>query len=298
MEARRSTSNPIPRKINEVFAALERQEFGIEGEFSFLKIPFLYLVSKFRIGPLEARRALQAMSEPGLFDQMSPFLKVLTQKAYDLVLTARVPLPTETTTQLIEGFETHAKDLSLRQWWLVLTALPGRMIWGAVVGIVALGLVPILFGFGSKLADLHRTTAIRTLPSELAVTSIEEAGPELPLNALLLVRALQDESSVRGKHTLQVVVKVAPFTNLTPPFAVEVSHADRPILNVLAFSQPPNTNTQLFTVLPVQRDSGRFRAILPAQEIGQRVCFVLILECGQGEDVGSVGRGVILRPLQ
>ncbi len=98
IEARRNNPNPIPRKINEVFAALGRQEFGIDGEFCFLKIPFLRLAGKLRLGPSEARKAIHAMSEPELFDQMSPFLKLLTQKAYDFILTERQPLATETTT--------------------------------------------------------------------------------------------------------------------------------------------------------------------------------------------------------
>src|SRR5690606_17755786 len=70
IEVRRRTSNPVPRKINEVFAALERQEYGIDGELGFLKIPFLRLIGKLRLGPVEAQRALKDMSAPGLFHQM------------------------------------------------------------------------------------------------------------------------------------------------------------------------------------------------------------------------------------
>lgn len=54
MEVRRKNANPVPRKVDEVFAALDRQEFGIDGEFGFLKIPFLYLVGRLRVGPAEA----------------------------------------------------------------------------------------------------------------------------------------------------------------------------------------------------------------------------------------------------
>src|SRR3972149_3180510 len=115
IEVRRSNPNPLPRKINDVFAALERQEFGIDGEFCFLKL--------------------------------------LTQKAYDVVLTERQPLAMETTTQLIEGFEVHAKDLSLRQWWRVVTALPGRMILALVVVIVGAGVIPVLICVGEGLVE-------------------------------------------------------------------------------------------------------------------------------------------------
>jgi len=75
IEARRQNPNPIPQKINEVFAALDRGEFGIDGQFGFLKIPFLHLAGKLRLGPPEARKAIEAMSAPGLLEQISPFLK-------------------------------------------------------------------------------------------------------------------------------------------------------------------------------------------------------------------------------
>lgn len=166
VEARRNNPNPIPRKINEVFAALERQEFGIDGEFCFLKIPFLRLAGKLRLGPSEASRAMRAMSEPGLFDQMSPFLQFLTQKAFDLVLTERQPLATETTMQLIDGFEAHAKDLSLRQWWRIVTALPGRMIWALVAVVVGAGLIPVLIGVGKGFVESHNSEEVRTRPQQ------------------------------------------------------------------------------------------------------------------------------------
>jgi len=161
IEARRNNPNPIPRKINEVFAALERQEFGIDGEFCFLKIPFLRLAGKLRLGPSEAGRAMRAMSEPGLFDQLTPFLQLLMQKAYDLVLTERQPLATETTTQLIEGFETHAKDLSLRQWGRVVAALPGRLILALIAVVAGAGVIPVLIGVGKGLVESRSSTEVQ-----------------------------------------------------------------------------------------------------------------------------------------
>jgi len=102
IEVRGNNPNPIPRKINEIFGALDRQEFGMDGELCFLKIPFLRLLGKLRLTGPAARKALQEMSEPKLFEQLSPFMKLLALKAYDLVLTERQPIATETTTQLIQ----------------------------------------------------------------------------------------------------------------------------------------------------------------------------------------------------
>jgi len=297
IEVRRSNPNPLPRKINDVFAALERQEFGIDGEFCFLKIPFLRLAGKLRLGPSEAQRALKSMSAPGLFDQMSPFLKLLTQKAYDVVLTERQPLAMETTTQLIEGFEVHAKDLSLRQWWRVVTALPGRMILALVVVIVGAGVIPVLIGVGKGLVESYKTEEARSRPTAIAVVGIREPGPDLPVEALLLAKTLPRSSSVPGKRHLLVTIEGAPFATATPSFVVEVSHPEKPIRNAFAFTQAATEGVRPFTVVPVQRDAGRFRTILPDQSIGQRLFLVLEFEADVNEDVQSVGRRVVLRPL-
>lgn len=298
IEVRRKNPNPIPQKINEVFAALERQEFGIDGEFCFLKIPFLHLAGKLRLGPSEAMKALGAMSEHQAFDQLSPFLKLLTQKAYDLVLTERQPLATETTTQLIEGFETHARNLSLRQWWQVVVALPGRMILALICGFVALGLVPVLIGAGKSLIESYYSEERRSRPSGIDIVGVRETGPDLPDEVLILAKMMSRLTDTPGKSSLLVSVEGAPFDTATPAFVVEVSHPEKPIINGVAFSQPANGSIRPFTIVPVQRDGGRFRAILPEQPIGQRLFFVLEFEAAADEDAQSLGRDIMLRPLQ
>jgi hypothetical protein len=298
IEVRGNNPNPIPRKINEIFGALDRQEFGMDGELFFLKIPFLHLSGKLRLDGPAARKALQEMSDPKLFEQLSPFMKLLTLKAYDLVLTERQPMATETTTQLIEGFEAHAKNLSMRQWLRVVTALPGRLIL-AIVGIVlGLGLIPVLFGFGKQLADNWKPNEIRIRPSTITVARLHDSSSGLPSEALALARTLLPQTNAPGGRHLLITVEGDPFPNATPPFVVEVSHAQKPILNAFAFTHSPGEASSSFTIVPVQRDAGRFRAVLPEQAKGQAICFVLAVEGQPSEEVSGVGRGIILRPLQ
>jgi hypothetical protein len=295
MEVRRKNANPVPRKINEVFAALDREEFGFEGEFGFLKIPFLHLVGKLRVGPAEAKKALQEMSAPGLFDQMSPFLKLLTRKAHDLVLLERQPVPTETAAQLIEGIEAHAKNLSLRNWWRIFTALPGRFIWGLVLVVVAV--VPILFGVGKGIVDAYYPKEARSRPATIAVTGVREPGPELPAEALIVAKALPQPAGT-GKRSIVVSVQAAPFLTATPAFVIEASHPTKSIRNAFAFVLGAPDGEQGFTVVPVQRDGGRFRALLPQQSKGRILNFVLEMEVEATEESNSVGKEVVLRPLE
>jgi hypothetical protein len=297
IEARRKNPNSLPRKINEVFAALYREEFGLDGEFGFLKIPFLHLVGKLRVGPTEAKKAMQSMSVPGLLDQLSPFLKLLTMKAYDLVLLERQPLPTETTAQLIEGFEAHAKDLSLSTWWRVLTALPGRFIWAMILGIVGLGLIPFLFGVGKGLVETFASKEVRVRPEAMTVTDSREPGPELPMEALMLANALPQPVGP-GKRSHLISVHASTFDTPTPAFVVEVSHPSKPIRSAFAFVQSHDDGPGVFTIVPVQRDGGRFRALLPPQPQGTTINFVLDIEAEITEDVNTVRQGIVLRSLQ
>lgn len=292
--ARHRNANPVPRKINEVFSALERGEFRIEGEYCFLKIPFLQVTGKLHLEAADAQRALTEMSQAGLFDQMSPLIKILTQNAYDLVLTERQPLPTETALQLIEGFETHAKELSLGQWWRVITALPGRTFIAAIVIIIAI--VPFLFGFGVEFERSIKPEP-RTRPSTLPITTVGEVGPELPSEALALANSLPRTTLSPDRHRLLISISTEPFARPTPPFVVEASHPEKPIKAAFAFVQTAG-GARTFTVVPIEHDGGRVRAVLPEEPSGARLWFVLEFEAASNEDAVSIGRGVGLRALQ
>lgn len=299
IEARRENPNRLPQKINEVFSAIERGEFGIDGEFGFLKIPFLHVLGKFSLGPAEARKAIQAMSTPGLLGQMSPFLKLLTQKAYDLILIERQPRAIETTTVLIKALEAHAKDLSPRDWWRVFTALPGRVILTLLIAFAGLGLIPVLVGVGKGLVQPDETQPARIRPAEISVTAISEPGPHLPVEILLLAKAMSPSAAGSTNRSILIEVQAKPFANATPSFVVEASHPGKPIKNAIAFTSAAAIHPgSSFTVLPVQRDAGRVRAILPELAPDTRMFWILEFGAGPTDDAKTIGSQVLLRSLQ
>jgi hypothetical protein len=110
------------------------------------------------------------------------------------------------------------------------------------------------------------------------VIRIHDPNAELPTEALMLIKALSLSGSSSGKRILQIVVKGASFSSASPAFVVEVSHPEKPIRNAFAFTESAQDGLRPFTIVPVQRDAGRFRAILSEQPIGQRFCFVLEFE--------------------
>ena len=229
-------------------------------------------------------------------DQMSPFLKLLTVKAHDLVLLERQPLPMETATQLIEGFEAHAMELSLRHWWRVVVALPGRFIFGLVAMILGLGFIPLLFGVGRGLVGSYFTLEARKRPTAIVVSGVRKAGSELPREILTIASALA-QAGGRESRSVVLAVKAAPFASATPAFVIEASHPSRPIRYAFALVRPSNDELGEFAVVPVQRDGGRFRALLPPQPAGQCITFFLVVDAEGEDDAMVVGREVVLRPL-
>lgn len=294
INVRRQNPNPVPQKINEVFAALERREFGIDGELGFLKIPFLQLAGKLDIGPEEAQRALAALSQPNLLTDFPPFLRLLALRAHDLVLTHRRPIATETAKDLIEGFEQHGRNLSLTQWMRVAASLPGKIIWSVVCLIFGILVSPILFGFGREAyrnyqehhARLHR-------PEEVQVSAVKIVGPELPAE----VRAIAETLKSEAPQPPQIVIETTPFERAGPKFVIEVSHPSLSIKRALAFLERPASGTHPFTIVPVDTDGSRFRALLPAVSAGERVSFILQFAGDSKLNSELEGKRIILRPL-
>jgi hypothetical protein len=297
LEVRRQNRNPVPQKINEIFGALERGEFGIDGEFGFFKIPFLHLLGKLKLNPADARKAIQGMSSPSLLEQLSPFLRLLAQRAHDLVLIERQPVATETAAQLLEGLETHAKDFSLHHWWRVITALPGRVLIALCAALLGLGLFPVLVGVGKGLVESQKAQT-RVRPSVLAAATFQEPSADLPPEILRLVGMLEQTNVPSSKRQIIVQVETQPFAAPTTSFIVEVSHPDKSIEKALAFTEAVTEGVRSVTIVPMQHEGGRFRAMVSEQPTGQRLVFILQFEGDRTETVQSLGKSIVMRPLQ
>jgi hypothetical protein len=274
---------------------LDREEFGVDGEFGFLKIPFLKLIGRLSLGTTEARKAIEAMSSPGLLEEMSLFLKMLTVKAYDLILLERQPIPTETVGQLIEGFEKHAKEFSLRQWWRVVTALPAKALLSFAAAIVSLSLSPLLFELSKEVMERSFPPTPGTRPETMTVSRSREADSNLPKEALFLAKGLAHPTGTE-RQSLIIVVQADAFATPTPAFVVEVSHPERPIRDAFAFVST-EARSKEFTVVPVQRDGGRFRALLSPQAKGKILSFVVEVEGDKTDDAITIGKSIMFRPL-
>lgn len=296
IDARRHTPNSLPQKINEVFAALYRNEFGIDGELAFLKVPFLHLTGRLKIRPSDAEKVLKGVSDIGLWNQLSPFLRLLAQKAHDLVLISRVPQVAETSEELIEGFKKHASSLSLQQWWNLLWSLPGKLVVSFVSAAFGLGLIVVLLGFGKELAKRELKFGLKR-PDIISVTNVSSTTSNLPTAAAVLQTNLQNVQGTPGQRVLTFTLTCESFSVPTPSFVIEVSHPEKPILNAVAFTQEANTGERPFIVIPVQKDAGRYRLVLPQLEAGSQLVVLVNIEIGPNETADSIKSRFVLRSL-
>ena len=298
IEARRHTRNSLPQKINEIFAALSRQEFSMDGELAFLKVPFLHLVGNLKIGSEEAGKILTGVSDARLWDQLSPFLRLLAQKAHDLALTSRTPKIAETSEELVEGFKRHASNLTIGQWRSLVWSLPAKLLVYIVSVVIGLGLVVVLFGFGRELAVNGFTDeGNRERPNQVSIEGVSTTPPSLPAEAAILKSFLQNIPATPGKNILTLTLTCDPFLDSTSSFVIEVSHSEKVIQNAIAFTQETDTGERPFTVIPVQKDSGQFRIILPPLEKGDQLVILVNIEVGPKEAEDTLKRRFVLRSM-
>lgn len=296
LEVRTANVNPIPRRINEVFRAIFRQEYGIEGEYGFLKIPFLHLIGKLRIEDSDAKKALTAFSRPHLLDSFSPFFKILTMKAYDLTLSERQPDSIEGTAQLIEKLIEHGNKLSFSNWFKVLCAIPGRVIILIILGLASLVSLPVLVGVGKGFFDLYRNNSSRHRPDELPIAAVRDTGTKIFPEAAILVQSLEQPIDSPEKKSIILIIEVKPFSTATPQFVVEASHLDTPIRAGLGFLKSRMKDDHSFTIIPVTKGNGTIRAIIPEQQSGTTLLLALEIEASLEDTAESAASRLILRP--
>lgn len=297
IDARRHTSNSLPQKINEVFAALYREEFGIDGELAFLKVPFLHLIGELHIGPRDAEKVLKQVADIELWNQLSPFLRLLTQKAHDLVLISRAPQVAETFEELIEGLKHRASNLTIRQWWSVIWSLPGKLLLSVMSIVLGSGIIIVLLGIGNGIAE-KILSAKRERPDRVTIAEISTNPSDLPVEVSILGTVLESVPVATEKRSINVALTCDPFPGPTTSFVVEVSHPEKPIRRAVAFIQDKSVGERPYTIAPVQKEDGRYRLLLPELEANSQLAVLLNVEIDAKEDLDALKRRFVLRTLQ
>lgn len=295
LAARDRNTNPIPRRVNEIYRALCRGEYGMDGQLAFIKIPFLSLSGKLKLTPAAAEKAYIELTQPDLLSQLSPFLQILALRAYDLVLFQRKPQLFEQYDELIVAIEQMKDKASVRDAFRLLAAMPYKWVI-ALLSIVLLAL-SFFFGLGqSAWACTHDAPTMRAYPKSLYVASASLAVNSRSNIIQALNLRIQSEFDVEKQATV-IVLESNQFGERTPKFSVELSTNAGTIRKVYALLVQPNDGDWLETVLPVQMNAFGTRALLPPTDPESKIVFVAAIQLTQAADLDQIRALTSLRLL-
>lgn len=291
--------NPEPQKVNDIFKAIERDEYGMVGEYCFLKIPFLCLLGQLDLKNEEARRAYEELGTPGVFQRLTPFLQLLALRAHDLILFERKPTSFENFDQIVEVIERDHKSLNLRQVGRLIaaTSLKGWM----VIGAIAFPLIVAIFGFGYRLGqnwiEMDRP---RERPNALGIVSCVDVGTTQNASLTEVAGAMQAQHKVVDAKDKFVVfvIQCTSFERMTPAFTVELSHASHPIVAVDAFLHNSGDSQEEIMFIATQRRDGIFRALVPKAGQGGELIFLALVEVPTNNDKAVLQSGFLVRSLE
>jgi hypothetical protein len=285
IEVRRNNPNPFPQKINEIFSALYRQDFAISGELAFLKIPFLHLIGHTYINTFEAKSVFQTLSKPGILNQLSPFFKVLTVKAYDIILFDRTQFKVETTEQLISLVEQGIDNLKLKDLWKITLSLPIKIIASmfAIIGSISISICAGIIWIKSEYSEY-----IARDSSDIKILNVDQNIANLPGDVIRFL------PPVTNKNNL-VIIRSNITTTDKKSFVVELSYGNASVIEIFSFVQNQLIGARPFTVIPIQKDGVRYRAFVPDIKSESQLVFVVLLDKTPSKDVGLVFDNFILK---
>lgn len=117
LDCRRSMVNPSTQRLNEVFDAIHRGEFAMEGEYAFVKCVFRDLTEQWAPSEVDSSKLYQRLITPGCLHDLNPFLQLVALRAFDLVLIHRAPRDPafQNWEDIITQLQEDGTKLSLRQ---------------------------------------------------------------------------------------------------------------------------------------------------------------------------------------
>lgn len=294
LAARDRNTNPVPKRVAEVFRAIQRREYSLEGEFAFIKIPFLDLVDQLSLSNEAAGKVHAELTQRGNLKELSPFLQVLATRAFDLILFQRKPKHYDGFDDLVQGIEKLKDRASVRQALALLWALPYK--WALAIPFVLAALI----GYGGKAYTFSHSAPISlTRPSTLNVLSSSDAS----LHQFLGVRALAAQGlrtnaiARVGEHLTTVAIETSKFQQPTSKFSVEILLSNAKIADAAVLLIQPSDGGHTQTILPVQQRGGAVRAFVPPSDTGAFIIFVMQLRTTLPVDVQKEFSAATVRTL-
>jgi hypothetical protein len=293
LTARERNTNAQPKRVNEVFRALSRGDFGMESPFSFIKLSLLQLADKLALTNDAAQRVHHELTQAGMFISLSPFLQILALRAYDLILFARRPQPYENFEKLIQAVEIFKDGASVGQAFKLLWALPFKWWLGAFS--LAVVVIAFFFGFGQRASERNREAA-RERPTALQIVTHADAASH-PLTAVRAVARQALSGRPAGESITAVALETSRLRAPAPKFSVEASAALATITEAQAWLVHSTDGGATQTFLPLQLYPQGVRAFLGGAEPEDYLVLVLVFRTPRPLSPDALAAAVTLRVL-
>jgi hypothetical protein len=137
LTARESNRNPVAVKTNQAFRSLYRSEFSLEGEYAFIKVVFLDLIYHLQLTHIRGVPIYESLTSTGILSELSPFLKLLAVRSFDLLVSATAPTEENAYEELIEAIHRLSPNWTLRETAKLVWALPVKRAFVLATAIVA-----------------------------------------------------------------------------------------------------------------------------------------------------------------
>jgi hypothetical protein len=292
--ARDRNANAVPRRVTNVYRALHRREYGFEGEFSFIKIAFLSLIGELRLTSDNALKVFAELTRPELYNGLSPFLKLLAFRAYDLILFQRHPKPFEDFDELVLGIDKLRANLKLGQACRLLWSLP--YMWLLALILLIFSITPYFFGLGQR-KPLTLTGVQHPDHIEIGKVYSSDKHPSVGVR-ISAAHAYRTLVAPNEKKFVSASIETLPLVQNTLKFSIEANYAGLNVVSSSVWMLQPVEEGMTQTLLPVQSSSNAVRAFVPSATKDSRFVFVFLIKTDNELPIEELAEKIILRVLE
>lgn len=127
------------KDITQTFSDINENSFSVELPYDFLKIVLVWLANSERPTRESAYKCYRFLTDPGFFESLSPFSKLVALRSFELILYQREPQEYEVFEDLVVALARYKQNMNLRQLWLILMTLPYKWHMAVITALLVSG---------------------------------------------------------------------------------------------------------------------------------------------------------------
>ncbi len=160
LEVRKSLSSGMG--ITQTFGDINEDSFSIDLPYDFVKTVFLQMMSGQQLDRESAHKCYSYLTATGFLESLTPFLRLLALRSYELILFKREPKQYETIEDAITALSKAREDLSIKHLWGIWMILPFKATLFVITALLVI--VPWLYNHWGILISYCRRLVMSPIP--------------------------------------------------------------------------------------------------------------------------------------